>query len=104
MTGNIFTALGLGALSSLSIMAFLTILIVEVLKNVVPKKFPTQILTIIVAIIVAVIIPLLAPGAVVTFATIAAGILNGFIVAFISMNGFDSLKDIWERVKGKDEE
>ena len=103
MTGNIFTALGLGTLSALSVMAFLTMIVVEVLKQIVPKKFPTKALTVIVALLIAVIVPLLAPGAVVSFAFIATNVLNGFIVAFISMNGFDSLKDIWERVKGKDD-
>lgn len=102
--GSIFAALGLGTLGSISAMAFLTMIIVEVMKNVVPKKFPTQILTLIIALIIAVIIPFLAPGVVISFATIAASVLNGFIIAFISMNGFDSLKKIWERVIGKKED
>lgn len=101
---SIFAALGLGTLGSISAMAFLTMIIVEVMKNVVPKKFPTQILTLIIALIIAVIIPFLAPGVVISFATIAASVLNGFIIAFISMNGFDSLKKIWERVIGKEDE
>ena len=101
---SIFAALGLGTLGSISAMAFLTMIIVEVMKNVVPKKFPTQILTLIIALIIAVIIPFLAPGVVISFATIVASVLNGFIIAFISMNGFDSLKKIWERVIGNKED
>lgn len=101
---SIFAALGLGTLGSISAMAFLTMIIVEVMKNVVPKKFPTQILTLIIALIIAVIIPFLAPGVVISFATIAASVLNGFIIAFISMNGFDSLKKIWVRIAGKEDE
>ena len=100
---SIFAALGLGTLGSISAMAFLTMIIVEVMKNVIPKKFPTQILTLIIALIIAVIIPFLAPGVVISFATIAASVLNGFIIAFISMNGFDSLKKIWERMSGNKE-
>ena len=95
---NIFAALGLGTLGSISSMAFLTMIIVEVLKNIIPKKFPTQILVLIVALIIAIIVPFLAPGVVISFATIASSILNGFIIAFISMNGFDSLKKMWERI------
>lgn len=101
---SIFAALGLGTLGSISAMAFLTMIIVEVMKNVVPKKFPTQILTLIVALIIAIIIPFLAPGIVISFATIAASVLNGFIIAFISMNGFDSLKKIWQRMSGNQDD
>ena len=101
---NIFTVLGLGTLSSISAMAFLTMIVVEVMKNIVPKSFPTQILTLIIALIIAITIPFLAPGVVISFASIASGILNGFIIAFISMNGFDSLKKIWDRAFGKGDE
>jgi hypothetical protein len=45
------------------------------------------------------------PGAVITVASVIAGIFNGLVVAFISMNGFDSLKDIWNRIKiGKEDD
>ena len=104
MTENIFTTLGLGAFSQLSIMAFLTLIVVQVLKQVVPKNFPTQLLTIIVALIIAIVIPLVAPAATISVVGIITSIFNGFIVAFISMNGYDSLKSIWQRVVKTDEE
>jgi hypothetical protein len=31
------------------------------------------------------------------FKTALIGLLMGFIVAFVSMNGFDSLREIWVR-------
>lgn len=105
MTEGILTVLGLGTLSQLSLMAFLTLLVVQTLKQVVPKKFPTQLLTIIVALVIAILLPMVLPGAVITVASVIAGIFNGLIVAFISMNGFDSLKDIWNRIKnGKEDD
>lgn len=104
MTESIFTILGLGTLSELSIMAFLTMLIVETLKQAIPKKFPTSFLTLIVALIIAIVIPLLVPGVAITITSVLTSILNGFVVAFISMNGFDSLKTLWDRVKQTDKE
>ena len=100
MADGIFTVLGLGTLGELSIMAFLTMLVVETLKQVVPKKVPTALLTLIVALIIAIVIPLIAPGVTVTIASVLTSILNGFVTAFISMNGFDSLKQLWTRMKG----
>ena len=100
MADGIFTVLGLGTLGELSIMAFLTMLIVETLKQVVPKKVPTALLTLIVALMIAIVIPLIAPGVTITVASVLTSILNGFVTAFISMNGFDSLKKLWDRMKG----
>lgn len=99
MTEGILTVLGLGTLSQLSVMAFLTLIVVQTLKQVVPQKFPTQLLTIIVALIVAILLPMVIPGAVISVVSVIASIFNGLVVAFISMNGFDSLKDIWNRIK-----
>lgn len=100
----IFNILGLGTLEFISAMTFLTIIIVEVLKKMISKTFPTQILTLIVALLVAVIIPILAPDATISVTSVITSILNGFVIAFISMNGFDSMKSIWKRlVAGKEE-
>lgn len=103
---SIFNVLGLGTLEFISAATFLTIIIVEVLKKMISKTFPTQILTLIVALIVAVIIPILAPDAAVSVTSVITSILNGFVIAFISMNGFDSMESIWKRltVGKKDEE
>lgn len=95
---NIFTILGLGTLEFISAMTFLTIIIVEVLKKIIPEKFPTRILTLIIAEIVAIVIPILNPNVDVSVISVITSVLNGFVIAFISMNGFDSLKKIWERL------
>lgn len=104
MTEGILTVLGLGTLGQLSVMSFLTLLVVQTLKQIVPKKFPTQLLTVIVALLIAIILPMVIPGAVITVASVITSIFNGFVIAFISMNGFDSLKDIWDRVKSNKED
>lgn len=83
------------SLSDLGALTALTTIIVEVLKNVLPKKFPTKALTIIVALTLTLIFGIMSFGSAVSSIVISA--LAGFIVAFISMNGFDSLKEIWNR-------
>jgi Mg2+/Co2+ transporter CorB len=100
---NIFEVLGLGTLEFISAMTFLTIIMVEVLKKIIPDKFPTRILTLIVAEIVAIVIPILNPAIDISVISIITSILNGFVIAFISMNGFDSLKGIWQRLIKADE-
>jgi hypothetical protein len=65
------------------------------LKSVLPKKFPTKALTTIVALALTVTLVIIGFGAGVV--NIVTGVLAGFIVAFVSMNGFDSLRDIWTR-------
>jgi hypothetical protein len=52
-------------------------------------------LTIIVAIVVSVAAALICYGLILK--AVGIGILLGFVTAFVSMNGFDSLKSIWER-------
>ena len=89
---------GIG-LQDLSILATITTVLVQFLKQIVPKKFPTQILTLIVGIITTVIYVAVVAGFSAT--TVISAILMGCITAFISMNGFDALKDIWSRVSGK---
>lgn len=83
------------SLSDLGALTALTTVVVEVLKNVLPKKFPTKALTIIVALTLTLIFGIMSFGSAVSSIVISA--LAGFIVAFISMNGFDSLKEIWNR-------
>ena len=54
-------------------------------------------------IIVALFITILASVMVygVLFKTFVIGLISGFVVAFISMEGFDSLKNIWTRFTSK---
>ena len=87
-------------LSDLGVLTALTTVLVEVLKTILPKKFPTKALTVIIGLTLTLVLVILGFGAGVT--NIVIGTLAGLVVSFISMNGFDALKDIWERftVKG----
>lgn len=84
-------------LSDLGALAALTSIVVQVLKNILPSKFPTKALALIVALIVCIVASILFYG--VALKAIGIGIISGFVVAFISMEGFDSLKSIWNRFK-----
>ena len=81
--------------TDLAALAALTSIIVQVLKHIVPSKFPTKALVVIVALIITVIASVMFYG--VMLKAFGIGILSGFVVAFISMEGFDSLKSIWQR-------
>ena len=98
------TMLGTSAGSVLGIagtLAAINTIIVEVLKNVLPKKIPTKLVAMISAIIV--VFGYIFIFGTITPQSIILGILGGFVVAFISMFGFDSLKDVFERFKVKEE-
>ena len=90
--------LGLGTgitLTDLGALAALTTIIVQVLKNILPKKIPTQLVTIIVGLSLSIC------TALVYFASpleaVGIGVVIGLVTAFASMNGFDALKNIWLR-------
>lgn len=90
--------LGLGTgitLTDLGALAALTTIIVQVLKNILPKKVPTQIVAIVVGLVLSI------STALVYFASpleaVGVGIVIGLVTAFASMNGFDALKNIWTR-------
>lgn len=88
------TTLGvLGALSAL------TNIIVELVKGYLPKV-PTKIVTLIVSIIVCLVYAIMEMGFVAP--ALAFGIFGGFVVAYIAMNGFDTLRDIINRFKLED--
>lgn len=88
------TTLGvLGALSAL------TNIIVELVKGYLPKV-PTKIVTLIVSIIVCLVYAIMEMGFVAP--ALVFGIFGGFVVAYIAMNGFDTLRDITNRFKLED--
>lgn len=98
------TMLGTSAGSVLGIagtLAAINTIIVEVLKNVLPKKVPTKLVAMISAMIV--VLGYIFIFGTITPQSIILDILGGFVVAFISMFGFDSLKDVLERFKIKEE-
>ena len=88
-------------LTDLGALAALTSIIVQVLKKIVPSKFPTQALVIIVALFITTLASVMYYG--VILSAFGIGILSGFVVAFIAMEGFDSLKNIWQRFTVKPE-
>lgn len=83
------------SLTDLGALAAVTAIIVEVLKKILPQSFPTKALTIIVSILVTLGASFICYG--VTLKIAAAALVGGFVVAFVAMNGFDSLKSIWDR-------
>lgn len=92
------TLLGISIITTpadLGLLAAVTTAITQLLKQIVPKSFPTGILATIIALIVTLTATIIMLG--VAFDTIAVGILSGLMVAFVSTNGFDSLREIWKR-------
>ena len=80
---------GLGALAAI------VNVIVELSKAFIPKKVPTQLVTIIVSLIVCLVFVFLFCE--IGIKTIIFGIFMTPIVAFTSMNGFDTLTKLWKR-------
>lgn len=90
--------LGLGTgitLTDLGALAALTTIIVQVVKNLLPKKIPTQIVTIIVGLLLSICASIVYFSSVLE--AIGVGIVIGLVTAFASMNGFDALRNIWAR-------
>lgn len=94
------TFLGLSAstvLGAIGGLAALVSLIVEVLKKIVPQSFPTKALVMIVSLIITLGFVLL--FTVISVKNIVLGIIGSFVVAFISMYGWDTFKEIIGRFK-----
>lgn len=89
-------------LSGLGTLAVIVNIIVELSKAFIPKKVPTQLVTIIVSLIVCLITVFLFCEA--GIKTIMIGILMTPIVAFTSMNGFDTVNELWKRFQVNKEE
>lgn len=83
------------SIADLGALVALTAIVVEVLKKILPQKFPTQALTIIVSIIITIGTSIVCFG--IAPKIICGAAMGGFIVAFVAMNGFDSLKNIWNK-------
>lgn len=96
---SISTSSVLGIVGTL---AAINTIIVEVLKNILPKKVPTKIVAMISAMVVT--LGYIFLFGIITPQSIILSILGGFVVAFISMFGFDSFKDIFDRFKIKEDD
>ena len=79
------------------VLAAMTSIVVQVLKNILPKEIPTKILTIIVAMLITIEYVIVAET--ISVGSILLAIFGGFVVAFIAMFGFDSFKETLERFK-----
>lgn len=95
------TLMGGTILSSAGGLAALVAIITEILKNILPKSFPTKALTIIVSFLV--VFGFTALTAEFTIPVIIGSIFSSFVIGFISMFGFDTFKELLNRFKINDE-
>lgn len=95
MLDNILGITTGASLTDLGILAAITTVVVQVLKQIVSKDFPTKALTVIVSMVLSFSASLVCYGY--TLKTLLVGVVIGFLTAFVAMNGFDSLKSIWDR-------
>lgn len=91
----------LGSLSDLSVLAAITTIVVQLIKDLLPKKIPTQLVTLVVGILITELF--ICTNSSFNIYNIIIGVLMGCMASFISMNGFDALKNIWVRVSAGDE-
>lgn len=85
------------ALGMIGILAAIVSIITEVLKKIVPRGFSTKVLVMIISLVITLSFALI-------FCTIDAkiivfGVIGSFVVAFISMYGWDTFKEIVTRYK-----
>lgn len=83
------------SIADIGVLAALVTIIVEVLKQVFPKELPTQILTTCTSLFASLLMCFSFYQ--VTASSIFLGLILGFIVAFVSMKGFDALKEVITR-------
>lgn len=76
----------------IGVLAALVTIIVEVLKGIFPKEFPTQLLATCISIMASMLTCYSFYK--VSLTSTFLGIILGFIVAFVSMKGFDALKEV----------
>ena len=82
------------------ILSFAVNIVVQITKGFIP--IPTKLWCIIVAIVINVgcLVGLASAGKIViNTALVIVSVVGAFFTAFISMYGFDTLKDLWERFK-----
>lgn len=98
---NIIFEYGNVLLAIMAMLVFATTIIVEVVKNLLPKV-PTNIVAVVVSLIVtilAVIILCAALEITIMWYYAVGAVVLGIFVAYASMFGFDKLKATWERFK-----
>lgn len=96
---NIFSEIGTSSILGLiGLCAAATSIVVQVLKNILPQTIPTKILVVITSFIV--VLGYTIGFETITIKNIISSIFGGFVISFVSMFGFDSLKDIIGRFTG----
>ena len=88
-TGNVLGAIG--------ILAAIVSIFTELFKNIIPKSFPTKALVMITSLIITLGFILIFCA--ISIKMIAFGIIGSFVVAFISMYGWDTFKEIITKFK-----
>ena len=83
-TGNVLGVIG--------ILAAIVSIFTELFKNIIPKSFPTKVLVMITSLIITLGFILIFCA--ISIKMIAFGIIGSFVVAFISMYGWDTFKEI----------
>lgn len=100
---DIFTAVTTYGLAAVGILVFLVTVITEMIKGVGPMKaVPTNLVVLILSIIITVVAYFAANAYFVrpfVWYELVATIIGSFVVAFIAMNGWDKLTEIWTRYK-----
>lgn len=94
----ILSLLGTSTISVIGVIGILAAfvsVITEILKGIIPKSFPTKLLVLIISLIITILAIVIFCE--ISFKMIAAGIIGSFVVSFVSMYGFDSLKSIFDR-------
>lgn len=84
-------------LGQIGVFATMVAIITEVLKNLLPKNFPTKILATLVSFVVVIGYNIVFGEA--SPSSIFMAIFGGFVVAFISMFGYDQFKETILRFK-----
>ena len=88
-TGNVLGTIG--------ILAAIVSTITELFKNIIPQAFPTKALVMIISLIIT--LSFIIISCAISVKMIVLGIIGSFVVAFISMYGWDTFKEIIIRFK-----
>lgn len=90
---------GGSVIDTLCFLAGINTVIVEVIKGIIPKSFPTKTLAVICSLLTC--YAYLFVFGVVTIKTAILATVISFVISFISMFGFDALKGVFTGVKEK---
>lgn len=100
---DIFTMIATYGLAVVGILVFLVTIVTEMIKGVGPlKSVPTNLVVLVLSIIITVVAYFAAIAYFVrpfVWYELVAAIIGSFIIAFIAMNGWDKLAEIWTRFK-----